>query len=385
MNEPSNYKELAVQAFNELKKIGGFDISICDNIPNIDDNPKFRKLAITNGQKMQMSTLVGSLPSVMAVNQMTTAANSAAVAAANAPKLFAVAMPNGVTETLMRVNATGNWTNVVRSSDGFVRYAPMSPFDISKAAAVNPTAMATQAAVMGTFAAMSVVTNQYYLAKINSELTGIKKGMDDILAFLYGDKKAELMSEISFAKYAYENYAAIMAHSDQKAATIASLQEGKKVAMKDTEFYISDIASTMQENSGIETVVEKACQINKSLDLAMQLSVMSAVLEVYYAQNFDKEYLDYIDRELSLYIDKCDKFRLAAFSKLHERVENFKSLPTKKINKEELIEKINDVLEPLQNGNESPLRRTLREGLYSSSRKSTYYLSSNGDVYIKEA
>ena len=59
--------------------------------------------------------------------------------------------------------------------------------------------------------------------------------------FLYGDKKAELMSEISFTKYAFENYASIMAHEAQRAATITSLQSAKKVAMNDIEFYIHDL------------------------------------------------------------------------------------------------------------------------------------------------
>ena len=373
MNDENNTRELSVKAFDELKKNGRFDISVCDSITNIDDNPKFKKLEMTTAQKMQMSALAGELPAFAGAKVI-------ADAAKNSTTLYLVNCPLGIENTLRQMK-NGNYANFIRKGSLFDGYAPINPVSSAPIAEV----MNAQAVAMATFAAMSVATKQYYLKQINDELGGIKQGMDKILEFLYGDKKAELMSEISFAKYAYENYGAILAHSEQKAATLISLQEAKKVAMKDAEFYISDISSTMQENSGIETVVEKACQLNKSLDLAMQLAVMSSVLETYYAQNFDKEYLDYIDRELSLYIDKCDKFRLASFSKLHERVESFKSLPTKKIDKEALLAKLNEVLAPLQSGDESTLRKTLREGLYSSNKNSAYYLSSDGNVYIKTA
>ena len=361
------------QVLKELKKSGHFDISVCDNVPNIDDNPKFKKLELTTGQKMQMTALAGALPSVIGVNKLNELASKSA-------SLYLVNCPWGIENTL-RMMSNGNYANFIHDGLRFRGYAPISPVSSLPVSEM----VSAQATMMAVFTAMSVVTSQYYLNQINNELSSISMGVDKILKFLYGDKKAELMSEIIFAKNAHENYASIMAHSDQRAATIASLQNAKKVAIKDAEFYISDISNSMHENSGLETIVEKVCSIDDSLELAIQLAVMSTIMETYYSQNFDKEYLEYLERSMSLYIDKCDKCRLGAFAKLHERIDAYKPLPPKKVDKSKLLQKIDDILKPLQNGDESPIKQTLREGLYSSSKPTSYYISKEGNVYIKTA
>ena len=53
--------------------------------------------------------------------------------------------------------------------------------------------LAAQAAVLGAFTVLSAVTGQYFLTQINSELKIVNQKLDEILGFLYGEKKAELM------------------------------------------------------------------------------------------------------------------------------------------------------------------------------------------------
>lgn len=57
---------------------------------------------------------------------------------------------------------------------------------------------------------MSIASGQYFLSEINNNLSAINQKADKILEFLYGDKKAELMSEVSFVNFAYQNYNSIM-------------------------------------------------------------------------------------------------------------------------------------------------------------------------------
>lgn len=357
------------QTFRELQQNGNFDISPCDNIINIDDNPKFKKLELTSSQKIQMSALASQLPAVMAANSMS--------AAAAIPDLYTMSFPKGLPCTLVKLKDGTGYTNTLRGLDGkFMGNAPLNKFDISKQ-------LATQAAVLGTFSAMSVVSGQYFLAQINSELDRIKLGMDKILEFLYGDKKAELMAEVNFAKYAFQNYSAIMANESQKIATITSLQKARQIAMKDCEFYISDLESTVRKSSDIISTVNKAIQIKESLDFALQLCVMSSVMEVYYSQNFDDNYLKYIENDISLYIDKCEKNILANFNQLLVLVQNAKSGILKKVDKDKLERGVSRVLEQVSISGESELKKSLRSGLYLSTNHSTYYLSKDGDVYIK--
>lgn len=48
-------KQELLRAFDELKKQGNFDISVCNNVHDIEDNPKYKKLEMTTQQKMQLS------------------------------------------------------------------------------------------------------------------------------------------------------------------------------------------------------------------------------------------------------------------------------------------------------------------------------------------
>lgn len=358
----------ANQILYNLEKNGNFNISPCYNIVSVDDNPKFKKLELTSGQKMQISSLVSQLPSIMALEGIG--------AASSIPNLFIMDFPYGMPYSMVKLGQ-GGYANLLRDANGhFARYAPLYPVNISNQ-------LATQATILGTFSAMSVITGQYFLVQINSELDRIKLGMDKILEFLYGDKKAELMSEVNFAKYAFENYSAIMANESQKIATITSLQKARQIAMKDCEFYISDLESTVKNNSNIISTVDKAVQIKESLDLALQLCVMSSIMEVYYSQNFDENYLKYIENDISLYIDKCEKNVLGNFNQLLVLVSNAKTGILKKVDKDLLERKVARVIEQVSMSGESELKKSLRSGLYLSKNHSTYYLGKEGNVYIK--
>lgn len=355
MSDEKNNQELLMRAFEELKRNSAFDIREFNDIPNIEDNPKFKKLHLTDNQKIQLGAFFSQIPALVDSSILS--------------KTYMVSFPEGLPHTLMAYK-TGGLGSPIMGETGIVGHAA---FYSTSGLSVLSTA----------FMCMAIASQQYYLDKINKTMDRINVGVDKILEFLYGDKKAELMSEVSFAQYAYNNYSSIMLQDSQRIATIASLQEAKKIAMKDAEFYISDLSSTVSESSDIEAVVYKSIQIDKSLELALQLCVMSNIMEVYFSQNFDPEYLKYIDKDVSYYIDKCRKSVLSDFSKLYNRIENSKGTPLKKINKDELISIINSVLEPLQMGGESELERTLRDGLYSSDKQKQFFVSRSGEVYIK--
>lgn len=362
---------MTAQILQALKEQGQLDISPCDSISNIEDNPRYKRISLSPAQKMQMSALVNQLPAFMAAKGL----SNAALGTTN---LWMIDFPMGIQMPLVSLK-NGGFMNMMRSPNGqFAGFAPL--YNVG---GIISSELASSAIVYGTISAVSTVVGQYHLAQINSELKTIQKGMDKILEFLYGEKRAELMAEVSFTKYAYENYSLIAAQDIQKAATIASLQGAKKVAMKDAEFYISDLESTIQEGSDIERTVEKACQIHESLDLALQLCVMSSILEVYYSGNFDKTYLAYIENDVGMYIDKCEKYILSVFAKLHERVESYKPVPIKKVNKEKLLKSVSEVMSRYNTGIISELRKTLYEGLYSSTKRAAYYLGSDGSVYVK--
>lgn len=378
MTEHDNIGQEALierRSFDMLKSNNGFDIIACDENVNLNDSNHFKKLDLSSAQKAQISALVQHMPNIMATGTMAQA--------------YVARFPQGLPHTLTTLRQ-GGVGSMIRDGGGFVGSASFY-------------SLLPQAAVMGAFTAMSVASGQYFLTQINNELRMMKMKVDQILDFLYGDKKAELMAEMSFAKYAYQNYETIMGHEQQRIATIVSLQGARKIAMKDIEFYLEDLDKTIsgstKDKDGKELLeeekVNRAFKLRESLDLSLQLYVISNVMEVHYSQNQDSEYLESLRKDMIAYIDKCDRGILSQFKTLKGQFEkNYSDMEKARIkapgaaNKiqkmQSLITKIEDAMEPLCSGEESPMKRIVQSSL-ADSKNSEYYLDKTGNVYVRSS
>ena len=196
-----------------------------------------------------------------------------------------------------------------------------------------------------------------------------------------------MISEVSFVNFAYQNYNSIMTNDTQRTATIVNIQEARKVAMKDMEFYISDLdaLSKTKDISDLDSFVNEAFRIKECLQLAIQLYSMSNILEVYYSQNMDGTYLKYVEKDILTYIDKCEKRMLSDFSAIQMRVANYKGSPLRKIDKSEYEKQVNDIVDLLGNGEELIKRKPLQSVLQSYQKEAVYYLDKDGDVYFQTA
>lgn len=337
-----------------------FNIAPCDSPVDLNDRRSFKKLELTSGQKMRIGAFVQQLPSVMAADALA--------------DVYVAKFPNGVPHVLSELNG-GGYFNMIRNADGkFKEVVPLY-------------SMSDSAALYQAFNVMSIASGQYFLSQINNELGKLNQSIDKILEFLYGEKKAELMAEIGFAKYANQNFVSIMAHEQQRVSTIIGLQEGKKIAMKDIEFYMDDLESTVtsKDHSDIVTAVDKSFQIEDSLELAMQLYISNTLLEVYYAQNNDPDYILSLEKDISQYLDKCDKRMLGCFSVLKGRISDFKGNPLKKFDKSAYEERVNSFIAQLNSGEESEIRKSLHEALTAARNASMYYITKDGALYLKTA
>lgn len=336
---------------------GDIDILPCEHPVDLADTKRFAKLELTVGQKMQINALLGELPSL--------------TAGATLAKAYVASFPDGLPHTLMQLRQGG--VSSYYQADG--KFAGTASLYSTSAQAVCPSA----------FTAMSVASGQYFLAEINSKLNVMQLSLDKILEFLYGDKRAELMSEISFARFAYQNYGSIMEHDQQRMATIAGLQSGRKIAIKDIEFYLSDLTSTVTAKDGadISNTVTKAIQIKECLDLSIQLYVMSNLLEVFYSENHDKRFLQYIEDDTAAYVTKCDKRMLTNFSKLQQSLTEHKDKLFKKIDKDSLEKQISEIVDKLNTSENSPMQELLHTALRAPEQRTEYYFNDTGDVYLK--
>lgn len=342
-------------SLQEIKSIGDFQIEPIDKI--IDFEKGYTPLKMNIGQKKQISALLHNIPSLAAAGTLA--------------ETYVVRFPDGLQHSLVALRQ-GGLSTMYKEGGRFAGSASLY-------------STTSQAAFLGVFTAMSIASGQYFLSQINSELKVMKLNIDKILEFLYGDKKAELMSEVSFVKYAYQNYSSIMEYDTQRTATISSLQNARKVAMKDIEFYIGDLDSSVngKDGSDIGALTEKAMQIKASLELSMQLYGISSVLEMYYAQNHEPSYITYIDNEISSYIDKCEKRMLSGFSILSRRISEYKGNPLKKIDKTAYEKAVAELVDSLNSGEESMLRKSLKKSLWAETKMTEYYISKDGMIYLK--
>lgn len=333
----------------------GAEVKVCEYKPDLDDKSKFIKM-YSGTSKMRISAfLQNSLPAAMA---------------GTSSNLYTVTFPEGVPHVLTKLKDGRGYFSAIQDPEkgGFVGTAALNPVGSGYAVTV------------GAFAVMSIATSQYYLTEINNKLNKIQLGVDKILEFLYGEKRAELMSEVTFAKYAYENYSSIMEHQDQRVATISGLQNTKKIAMKDLEFYISDLDG-LSNNLGkdIPEAARKALRLKDALDISAQLYVLSGLSEMYYSQNSDENYISYLEREMVSYLDKSEKHILQDYAKIVNPILHYKG----KENIDDEKKKIKSIMEELSGGEESKLHKSLKDALHASEKKTEFYINDSGDIYMR--
>lgn len=339
-----------------------FEVIPCAEITDIESKSDFQKLKLTSSQQIQMGGLLQHLPALVATEVMS--------------KAYILKLPEGLLGFCHPMQyATGGIGTPIQAAGGsIVGHASLH-------------GLSAQATVFGIFNVMSIASGQYFLAQINSELKTMNQSIDKILEFLYGDKRAELISEVGFVKSAYQNYSSIMQHEQQRFATLVSLQEAKKIAMKDIEFYMSDLDTAVctQRGSDIISSIDKTFQIKDCLELSIQLYSMSSLLEIYYSQNYDTDYISNIEEEAVTYIGKCEKRMLSCFSKLSTQIQNFKEGPLKKIDKPMLEKRVDSVVDSFSRGGESEMLQSIRSVLHASRKGTECYVSGNGDLYLRKA
>lgn len=344
-----------------LQNSADFSITPCEAF----DKSSYTKLNSDSAYNTQMSALLGQIPHLTAASALNNA--------------YILKFPDGLPHTLMKLHQGGYASTIIGDNGRIVGTSSLYPLEF-------------QGMMYNAFSAMSAVSGQYFLKEINDELRIINTKLDDILSFLHGEKKAELMAEISFVKYAYNNYSSIMSHGDQRIATIASLQESRKIAMKDIDFYLNSLESnTKKKDKGFGDlcdIVDDGLRDTSSIEMARQLYVISGILEVFYSQNYDNGYISYMKEDLSNYINKCDHRINGLLSKIEGRVDGYKPSnlieKVKEDDRTHYIGKLNTVLKDYHNDQNSPLYVAMMSTLSCINQAVTYYVNGK-DVYMKAA
>lgn len=319
----------------------------------------FVKLNLSETQHTKMNAFVANIPTLLAANELA--------------KAYVVEFPKNVTGTLMHLKDGSVGSQVIGENGKIVAQASFH-------------GLGDEALALNAFSVMAAATGQYFLSQINSQMGLMNQKIDQIMGFLYGDKKAELIAEISFVKYAFENYSSIMLHDSQQVATISSLQESRKIAIKDIEFYMYDLTSKATAKAknyqDFQSLVEDAFQIRRSLELSMQLYVSSSIMESYYAENSDHNYLESLRADMTYYINKCNGRILSVFSKLNGRNSEYKATAFNKIDTSVLDQEFEKVIYELSNGENSKMHELIDSAILQAKKDCKIFLTNKGDAYL---
>lgn len=344
----------------ELQKNAEFEIRPADDV-NYNDSNLFSKLSLNQFQMSQLNSAIRGFAEMDLASSLASA--------------YYVKFPQGLPHTLTALHQ-GGFGSMIRENNKFVGSASFYPMEV-------------QALLLKAFTLMSAVTGQYFLSQINNQMQKMNMKLDEILEFLYGDKKAELISEMTFVTHAYQNYVSIMSHDEQRKAIIVSLQESRKVALKDIEFFISDLDNKANQKTSnywdISQIVDKSLQSKDSLELAEQLYVMSGILECFYAQNLDDDYISRLKEDVHQYLKKCDRRILTSFSNLKGKVDGYRPLPFENVNKTPDLEKLGKIIDSLNLGEESDLQKSVNKLLQAQSEESVILIKNDGNAYIKKS
>ena len=335
---------------NKMLESLNFSIKPTDESELIDSN-EYKKLNISDSQKSQMSMFTGELPNLLASDIL--------------EKAYVVRFPDGLDHALAPLK-NGGYMGAWRQASG--QFGGIASLE----------SLATVSNVMNAMSVLSVATGQYYLSNINDRLDKVNLQLDKILEFLYGDKRAELISEINFAQQIYKNYSSIMNHEEQRISTLIGLQSSRKVAVQDIEFYLSDLNQKAVRAKSVDDY-NHIIKIKDCLDMSLQLYIISNILEIYVSQNLDKDYITSTTNTMITYIDACERQMLNKYSELNGKLAGLKPGLFKKDDSNGLKNELNRIVRSINTESNSPIKQQLK----SINQFNEYAITPKGDVYAR--
>ena len=335
------------------------EVTTSDVSFDFGDSSRFRKIEFPEQTGLTANSLLQLLP-------VATVSNAAS-------KTYILKFPEGVQGTLLQLRQGGYTTTMVNMTSHFSGTASLHP--------VNPASVA----LFNAFTIASFATGQYFLSDISSKMSEINRKLDDVLSFLEDSKRTELLSELTFVKYAVNNYSTIMLSEPQRVATLSNIQRSKIRAVADIDFYTTELehrasAKDAQKNQ------QGVLNAKQSLDLASQLYAISSIMEPYYAQNWNNAYLKNIYDEADLLLGRAKNKVSAAISPYARDIREahketrFKKNPAPLTSTEKEILTISD---RLTNQVQNPLIITIKSALDEPAKSYELYLSRDGSVYQK--
>ena len=172
------------------------------------------------------------------------------------------------------------------------------------------------------FTAISAITGQYFMARIDKSLKEISKDVKEIISMFLDDKKAKNEAIFEFCNYIRDNFDMIINNSDLRIATLTNLQSYLVQLKQNLLFYEITIKRKNQKLDSIiinnRTTGKKLRELEKvevdvsellvQYQICLELWIIGKVYEMQLAQIYDDKYCNKLINDLDKYYIHIDNF-----------------------------------------------------------------------------
>ena len=289
-------------------------------------------------------------------------------------KAYTFTLPTSMSELINNITDSRHLVVDLMNSDGVS--------DILSLVKLRPSIML--------FSTLAMASIKMVMNDLDTKLSVISCKLDKILEFLYGDKKAEIIAEMQFIRYAYTNFESVFKNETHRLATLTNIQASKRIAMKNIEFYLADLDTCSHKNTKndneLKILSKDILNIKDSLELSVELFFSSSVLEIYYSDNHDKRYIENTIAEVNAYLEECHRRNLKDIALMAGRWESVfnkdnKGLPVPlpKL-KHYTPNPFNDIVESTSRRETINISKKILDNIQNPIRE--YIVTENGEVYI---
>lgn len=272
---------------------------------------------------------------------------------------YKVVFPEGAAGTLMKYKNGMLGTPLIGESGKISGHAGLVPVD---SISLTPLMI---------FTAMSAITGQYFMAKINEGLESLTKDVKIIIDSIYDEKESDNFAAYNFYEYVKSNMQLILGNEVLKLSTLTNLQATNNKMYSNILFYskgikrniksITNVTSnsrfTGKRLSAMEEISRVVLELITQQHLSFELFCIGKVYEMQVAEIYDESYCknvilelervgQIIDTDVNILINKCEETLLeiikSANVKGNEAVTKYKEDISMYKNKQLKFEKSKD-------------------------------------------
>lgn len=210
-------------------------------------------------------------------------------------KLYRVSLPKGATHLAMKKDRSGYITAAFDDSNRLVGQASITPEGIAKdspgVSTINPYMFAIAAMIMS----------------VNMKLNDIKRGQEDLMAFLEQKEKAKLEGNLFFLSDILNNYKLNWNNERYVNANHIKVLDIKQQSEQSISLFKKQVQSVLNEDALFHTTKKVSKNINQLLTdfdsyrLSVYMYAFSSYVDVLLLENFESEFLQKITAKISKY------------------------------------------------------------------------------------